>query len=721
MSGYGVVPWGTGRWGTSGYGVGSWGVGTGGGAVQSAIGRWQPDTVEPIAQDTPTLYVKWDATGTGDGSSWDNAYTTLLAAYEAASNDDVISISGGESGHIYIESYIYIIKAITIQGSTEEGHNGAVKFNNGLYVDELIGTLTLNNFQVYIENYGSPCIQLKNDNTVHNNMVYGQNSAMSSTNQITKGNHTFNYCTFVRAGYRFDNIQYSLFYTSGIVDLGFNYCTFEQSSGIGTLLPGSSFSVNNCLILSQGRDESFINIGNSATTTVAISRTSFFGGHPVTSGENSVLTVDRCYWTKEPGISNVGGNSPYFDTSNKATITNTIAHVDPKFTTTKNTSIGQFFTRYDDRNNLDTCITVAQTLNPEIVLTSAVELHGRHTSTRPTAQNIDDMRTLIANGNEIMSHGADHTDNEDMGTINISATGTSPTLNIVATQTGDSTTWTNILTVTINSVSQEFDLISIYTRLVELVDALDETSIGDGIISCSISNSGNQAHSFVGTLENTSGQSISSTYEISHDRTAYNRYQITEAIADLTSYINGAMDRNGANPVTGTTVATPDPIYICKGYASPYGNGDSSIVTLLQSDPNIIHGTSAGDPNTVDDYYGRGENVNIYSHKYGQIEGSTQSEDLFSFAASASAGSFIHSCLYHSGTPLYNGSLENFKAMLISLGVGGQAMAEYFDYIRTDGAWTISEPNASFTGTADDYLSQGDFSLQYGSPLFYTE
>jgi endonuclease/exonuclease/phosphatase family metal-dependent hydrolase len=72
---------------------------------------------------------------------------------------------------------------------------------------------------------------------------------------------------------------------------------------------------------------------------------------------------------------------------------------------------------------------------------------------------------------------------------------------------------------------------------------------------------------------------------------------------------------------------------------------------------------------------------------------------------------------YHNGTPTFNGTLANFKAMLVHLGLGSKTFAEYMDYIRSDGAWTITEPNAAFTGDVDDYLLQGDFTLQASSPL----
>lgn len=688
------------------------------GAGNLAMGRWQPNTVEPITQATPTAYVDATATGSGSGADWTNAYTTIMAAFAGEAAGSVISVSGGASGVTYTENLSAINKAITIQGSTEPGHDGLVTVDGAFLINISSGFVAFNNFKIGVKDFAGIAFRLHAGTSIHNNMQFGVNTSVADNNVARQGDHTFNYCTFSESGYKISNGSTNLMSLQDAVDLEFNFCTFQVSGNVVTLPASSTINVNNCTVLPFHYTNPLFYIGNNANSTVNINRSAFFGVQPVNSGALSVLNVDRCYWTKQPGVTGASGNSPYFDSSNVAVITDTISNVDPKFTTPRNSTIGQFFLRYDDRANLDVSVVTAATLNPEIVLTHAVNLHGRNFPTRPTAQEIDDMRTLIANGNEIISHGGDHSDNADLGTINISATGTAPTLGIVVTQAGDSTTWANTLTVTINGTPLALDLMNAsYDTLTKVITALNGTALGDGTITCSKSNANNADTTFSAMLAAVVGQDISGTYEMSFDRTAYNQYEVTEPIADLTFYINAATDRNGANAVAGTTVAVPNPVYVCKGYASPYGLGDASIVTLLQTDANILHGNQANGAN-LSTYYNYGVAQNMYNNLYTNMGGVTDSEDLFSMAAAASGGPFVYFPLFHSGTPVYNGSLANFKAMLTALDVGNQTMAEYFTYIRGDGGWAIAEPNASFTGAEGDYLNKGVYSLIHGSPLY---
>ena len=151
------------------------------GGFNAAIGRWQPNTTEPITQATPTIYVDSSATGLGDGSSWTNAYTTYAAAYTAASNGDVISVSGGTSGKTYAE-YINTAKNITVQGSTDSGHDGQVYFNERLYVHNTGGTFTLNNVKIGIIGTSGRVLRFDNGSALTaNNVIFGRSSTVNST------------------------------------------------------------------------------------------------------------------------------------------------------------------------------------------------------------------------------------------------------------------------------------------------------------------------------------------------------------------------------------------------------------------------------------------------------------------------------------------------------------------------------------------------------------
>lgn len=77
-----------------------------------------------------TYKIAWDATGTGDGSSWENAYTTIQAALTARSGANDFEVSGGIAGHEYNEAITCTASGQHIFGSTESGHDGRVTIHN---------------------------------------------------------------------------------------------------------------------------------------------------------------------------------------------------------------------------------------------------------------------------------------------------------------------------------------------------------------------------------------------------------------------------------------------------------------------------------------------------------------------------------------------------------------------------------------------------------------
>ena len=201
-----------------------------GGGSQSAIGRWQPGVTEPISQSTPTIYVDADATGAGDGSSWADAYTTIMAAHAAASAGDVISVSGGASGHTYVET-LNITKGVTIQGSTESGHDGEVTIGSGIYLHNTTGTITINNLKAEHSVEITPLYFYASSNSVFNNFTINNIVTGNSYSRVYDCTAVFNYCDIGRS-VRTNSGASTFLIGFDAFDFTFNYCTFDYSSYI---------------------------------------------------------------------------------------------------------------------------------------------------------------------------------------------------------------------------------------------------------------------------------------------------------------------------------------------------------------------------------------------------------------------------------------------------------------------------------------------------------
>lgn len=335
----------------------------------------------------------------------------------------------------------------------------------------------------------------------------------------------------------------------------------------------------------------------------------------------------------------------------------------------------------------------------------------------PAAINIDRMRTLIAAGNEISGHGSTHSNNTDLEGLKIVATGTSPKLNITTTQVGDSSTWTGTLSITINSVTENFDLTGAsYNTLLELHTALNGHSVGDGVITTTRIAAAVKSDKVITTcFASLVNQDISTTYTMLFDDAAFIRFEIEENILDIESYINSATDRNGDNAVAGTTVDPPSTPYVVQTFAMAYGATRTSVGTYLQNRAAILGANSAQRPLAEATMYNYRQPVNIFASTYKQM-GSATGDCLFAMACACATGKSFYP-LYHSDDVIFDGTIANAKAMLLHFGLGSKTFSEWLTYLRTDAGWTLTEPNIAFTGDEDDYIDQGDYTLQASSPL----
>ncbi len=683
-------------------------------ATHSAMGCYPLLAEEALS--TPTIFVDSAATGAANGTSWTNAYTTIAAAVTASADGAVIEISGGESGLVY--SFANTInKNITIQGSRDTGRDGQVTIDGRLRIQNTGGNIVLKNIK-HIQSVAgdAPFFTGVGSGLLAYDCDFGYWYS-NATSIIGGGTIKFYNCKFFDA-YNVTGFGSSVVMQNynAVADITFDHCLMSTAGSFRVSYAGSKLTLNHVTYIGnkQSGIVSAFNCGNDATIDVSVTNSVFFGVQPLQTGASSKApVVENVFWHVSPGITGIGGTYAYFDSANKSTPVNAIKNVDPKFVTTKNTLMGDLLIRFDD-NNFVYPAQYAAALNPEIKITHAVTGHGKYTATRWTAAQIDAMRTFIAGGNEIMSHGATHSTINVLNALVLRATGTNPTLTIDTTNAGDSTTWSGSMTITINATDYVVDLTAHTVATLQVL--LNNRAVGDGTITATRV-SGVQDNIYACCLSGVTAQSIAANYNVAMTETAYVQYEITECYQDLQAYINTGKDRNGANEVTGMSVAAPSVTYVVRSHAMAQGIGSAAALAALQADAQIWGGQSVASDLFNGNIYNGLKAFNLYAFSYASLIADSIDDDLFAMCAKAAADPVIIMPQLHGAGLEWNGSLTNLKALMLAFGLGNKTFSELLNYIRTDGGWTISEPTAQFIGDRYDYLMQGYYHPQIGSPL----
>lgn len=224
------------------------------------------------------IYLKADANGTGDGSSWGNACTTFDAAIEklnaAAEGDRELYVAQG--AYVLTKSNSVSVAGFTIQGGYRAAEDGDLERDPAEYQSIFTPDTDANDHvrPVKVDAYSSSQPAINNLNVVVNGKVYmpaepypgtGDYGAYVLFNQ--GGKNTVNYFLVVDPG------------ASGTID-GITLCGMNQNAGAGIVVDvgAGDVTISNCTFaynLGDSRDEVKMSAANGALRR--ITGCTFFG------------------------------------------------------------------------------------------------------------------------------------------------------------------------------------------------------------------------------------------------------------------------------------------------------------------------------------------------------------------------------------------------------------------------------------------------------------
>lgn len=680
---------------------------------------------------TATLYVDYAGTN-GVGTSWATAKTNLANALAIASDGSVIEVSGGSSGHTYVEA-IDTSKAVTIQGSLAAGKNGAVSFDGERRLRALTAGLTgtLRNLtlafsqannttnKVHIYFYPASRWDLKDIN-----ITDASEATTTSHPTFHGGIHTFTRVYFANNYCRSAATPIVLYATDNPSTNTFNYCIWDYAGGTiqiantGVVDTFNNCMFNSCYIPFSSSTPAISQTINDTNTPIYLNNCWFSGQRAVSSTANAIIKATNCFYVSAymtPG-------SPNFDVNNRITPVNSITYPTLPKLQSQGNGMGRYFVRLDDTDIAYNVTNAMATLNPEVKISWAVYWHSVY-GLNFALSNLMSIRNFLEAGNDVGAHTANHANIRDFRSLQISSTGTSPKLSINCTNSGDSSTWSGVLTATVNSVDWVVDLSNPTNRtLAGLIANLNGRSVGNGTISCSLF-SVTGGHSTLDpsmALTNLSQVSISSAFVITNAVAPYMQVQATEAIADLQAYIKTGSDRNGANTLTNAAAfGSVSSNYVCKWVATPYGLGGPEFLAAVQSAGMKGCNICGQSSYLARDGYYMGQPFSIFDMEFNQGPSYT---NMWTSAVGAAYGPLLFFHLEH-GYPVYDdglgggATLAKFKTLMTSFGLGGVTFSQWLDSIYSDPNYTVSGTNCTFTGTVRPYLYLTDKRPAQWSPL----
>lgn len=390
------------------------------------------------------FYVKWDATGLGDGSSWANAYTTIQAAWTGSNDDDTLEISGGVAGHTYQENINSAKQRTLVKGSSEVGHDGRVIIDGSGAVDDTLFAA----HEFYLEKLnltgattGEYNLFGFGDHTLTDVKIYGDEGGfgLESVSAASTGDMVYTDCEF-----------------SGLA---------HKSVTIGEASSSATYTINNCIVKNNTyaftgaitvTGGSLVTINNSVIIGNTQKAMSCASGSADVIINNSVI-VENISHLDEEVISNEGTfsgtitiNNPIILPSKSAifgsktydydTLSGGFEIKQPGFKSSLREGIVSLI--IDDQENFDLWKSIADYAEVKNLKT----VFGLNDTDNVSGADYIEMMNYISRGHDVACHTRNHPALTSLDGILWSSSATTPTIEITKTVTdNDSSNWTGQL------------------------------------------------------------------------------------------------------------------------------------------------------------------------------------------------------------------------------------------------------------------------------------
>jgi hypothetical protein len=638
------------------------------------------------------LKVKYDATGAGDGSTWEDAYTSISAAYSAATTGDEIEISGGTTGHHYVEQ-VRDQKGLYIHGSFEAGHTGLVTVGEDAYAYRNDVPSSCSNFEFASDSFG---FFLGASLTA---TLIRANEKVLTGLEITSasGDFVFNCCTFNGCGTKAGKLGPG---DAGTASVVFNYCRFSNlinealSSGNISVQFVSSVDFNQCLFIGNRRPSVY---GYAGSADVRLKNCCVVGCGEYGSSVDFVNKSGSFTGTITAETSLIlppwAGNVGPIDTQ-----TNCINDDNPGFITSPRVGISTVIV--DDGDNFEHWKNVAD----------MAESHGVHSVlslSKPYARSqsdFDEMGQYISSGHEIACHSTYHSDLVSLDKIDVTSSQTVPTIEISTTTTSvASADWVGTVLIKEDGVTVETINLSGTYSVNDLISAINAVAGWTASLNSVNLGSDNDGSCLATCLAN--GEFAASDTSLSMEQAKFWYVEIAEAKAAIEQGIGQE----------------------CMSWVSPGNRYSEDLQAYLRSDSEIYSGhfddagttpfkicRMAGDP-----YLSEIDISNLPAISMQTLIGPGESEDAIK-QKSNSAGVFqAHQGLcimpYDHGAAAFSvdewESYVNYTKTIAGMKI--LTMKETYDLIVSSGAWT----NSTGTTYTRTWVSEWDDKIKNNSSL----